>query len=259
MKYHVIGNGPQTVIALHGWFGSSRGWGPLPDLADTAAFRYVLVDCRGYGEARDETGEFTLAEIAADVLAVADELEAERFSLIGHSMGAAAAQKVLAQVPDRVVALVGINPVGPAPTPFDPDSRALFEGAAENPQNRFTIIDVTTGGRHSARWVQRMVDASLSRSTVRACGAYFQAWSTADFADAVRGASLPVLALVGEHDPVVTAEAITSAWSPLYPGLVVRTIGNAGHYPMDETPVNLITLIETFLSGSADRCGESAR
>jgi len=60
-------------MALHGWFGSARGWGSLPDYLDGSAFTYVFPNLRGYGGRRDVTGEFTMAEAAADALALAND------------------------------------------------------------------------------------------------------------------------------------------------------------------------------------------
>ena len=59
-----IGSGDRHVMALHGWFGSARGWGSLPEYLDGSAFTYVFPDLRGYGGRRDVTGEFTMAEAA---------------------------------------------------------------------------------------------------------------------------------------------------------------------------------------------------
>ena len=30
----IVGKGPNKVIALHGWFGSARGWGPFVQVLD---------------------------------------------------------------------------------------------------------------------------------------------------------------------------------------------------------------------------------
>jgi pimeloyl-ACP methyl ester carboxylesterase len=73
-SYLTVGSGDRHVMALHGWFGSARGWGSLPDHLVGSAFTYVFPDLRGYGGRRDVTGEFTMAEAAADALALADEL-----------------------------------------------------------------------------------------------------------------------------------------------------------------------------------------
>ncbi len=68
----------------------------LPELVDADTYTYALIDYRGYGARKDEAGEYTLEEISADTLALADELGWDRFALVGHSMGGAAALRVLA-------------------------------------------------------------------------------------------------------------------------------------------------------------------
>src|SRR3712207_4028066 len=109
---HRVGDGPHRVLALHGWFGSAGlGWGALPGLIDRNRFTWAFLDFRGYGERRDVTGEHTIAEAAADAVALADELGWDRFSVVGHSMGGIVAQRVLADTGDRVERLAGISPV----------------------------------------------------------------------------------------------------------------------------------------------------
>ena len=39
-------SGDHHVLALHGWFGSARGWGHLPEYLNTADFTYVFPDLR---------------------------------------------------------------------------------------------------------------------------------------------------------------------------------------------------------------------
>ena len=114
-----VGTGPSKILALHGWFGSGKDWGGLPDLIDGAHFTYAFPDYRGYGTRRDEPGEYTIAEAAADMLAVADTLGWDRFSLLGHSMGGIVAQQILANAPARVECLAGISPVPATGVPFD--------------------------------------------------------------------------------------------------------------------------------------------
>ena len=40
----VVGSGRTRVIALHGWFGSARGWGSLPAYLDSERFTYAFMD-----------------------------------------------------------------------------------------------------------------------------------------------------------------------------------------------------------------------
>src|SRR4051812_11098442 len=98
-SYISVGKGPHKVIALHGWFGSGAGWGAFANVLDEERFSYAFMDDRGYGGSKSAKGEYTMQEIAADTLALADALGWQRFSLIGHSMGGKAVQQVLADAP----------------------------------------------------------------------------------------------------------------------------------------------------------------
>lgn len=247
IPHRTVGSGPHHVFCLHGWFGSSQGWGSFPDHLDGDRFTYHFVDYRGYGARKDVEGDYSLQEIAQDVVALADELGVERFSLIGHSMGGAAVQRVLAVAPDRVEKMVGIAPVGAMPTPFDDDGRALFFGAPERRENRYGIVDLTTGNRLTPVWVNQVVEHSLENSTVASFAGHLDAWAGADFVDEVKGQQLPVLAVVGEHDPALGEATIRQTWEPTYPSCRVEVMANAGHYPTDETPVRLATVVEAFL------------
>ncbi|KAF7963736.1 alpha/beta hydrolase [Cupriavidus sp. UYMU48A] len=242
-----IGNGPNHVIALHGWFGHARGWGPLVDVLDGDCFTYAFIDYRGYGTRRGIPGSYDMEEIAADVVALADELEWQRFSLLGHSMGGKAMQAVAMLVPERVMALVGVTPVPPMPVPFDKATRMLFERAAGDFAARFAVIDHSTGERLSRHWVERLVQASADHADADAFGAYFQAWADTDFSAEIAGNRVPTLLLVGEHDPSLTAGVMEQTYGKVLPDLIIDVIRNSGHYPMDETPVYLATRIEAFL------------
>ena len=246
---HVLtGQGPVKVIALHGWFGSARGWGMLPELVDPDAYSWAFLDYRGYGDRRDEAGEHTVPEIAADALQLADELGWERFALVGHSMGGSAVLRVYADAPDRVSAVIGISPVPASGVPFDDDSWALFDGAAQADANRYAIIDFTTGNRQSKTWIDRMVAFSVANSTREAFGAYLPSWAKYDFSAELPAPSVPVKAIAGEHDPALGPDTMRATWLAQLPGCELDVQANAGHYPMYEAPVATMTSIEKTLS-----------
>jgi pimeloyl-ACP methyl ester carboxylesterase len=243
-----VGSGDHHVLALHGWFGSARGWGSLPDYLDGSAFTYVFMDLRGYGARRQVSGDFTMAEAAADAVALADELGWDRFSLVGHSMGGKAIHQVLLQAPDRVRKLVAVNPVPATEVPMDEDGWALFSGAAANPGNRAAIIDFTTGNRLTKIFIDQVVRHSLDQSTVEAFGAYLQSWAKDDFSATLKpDHGTEVKVIVGATDPALSAEVMEQTWLVFFPAAELEVLSNAGHYPMFETPVALATSIEEFL------------
>jgi pimeloyl-ACP methyl ester carboxylesterase len=110
-----IGSGDHHVLAVHGWFGSARGWGSLPDYLDRSAYTYAFMDLRGYGERKHVPGEFTMEEAATDAVALADELGWETFSVVGHSMGGKIAHQILLLSPERVRKLAKSQADGQTP------------------------------------------------------------------------------------------------------------------------------------------------
>lgn len=243
-----VGSGDHPVLCLHGWFGSADGWGYLPEVVDRERFTYWFPEMRGYGARREETGDYTMKEYAADALAAADELGLERFSVLGHSMGGKAAASLLDQAPERVRALVGVAPVAPAPVPLDEEGRGLFFGAPESDDNRRAIIDFTTGNRHSRAWLDAMVRFSREHSTQEAFAGAVASWVDDDYLPELGRPETPVACFVGETDPALSAEVMRQSWMKIYPDVTLVELASAGHYPMHETPVWLATQIEAYLS-----------
>ncbi|WP_406472365.1 alpha/beta fold hydrolase [Streptomyces sp. NBC_01615] len=259
LPHEVHGDGAHKVFAVHGWFADRSAYAAvLPDL-DRETFQYALVDLRGYGEAKDAVGAYTTAEAAADLVELADRLGWERFSVIGHSMGGAVAQRLLALAPDRLRRLVGVSPVPASGLPMPADQWELFADAAHKPENRRAIIDFTTGNRRPAVWLDRMVTRSIALSDAKAFRAWLDSWAGEDFHAEVEGAGVPALAVTGALDPALSAGLMQETWQSWYPGSEVHELLGAGHYAMDETPLELIRVVEAFLrdDGDSDGVGES--
>ncbi|KIZ19092.1 alpha/beta fold hydrolase [Streptomyces natalensis] len=252
LPHALHGSGPHKVIAVHGWLADRSAYDPLlPDL-DRDAFQYAVVDLRGYGEAKDAAGAYTTAEGAADVLALADRLGWERFSVVGHSMGGSVAQRVLAAAPHRVRRLVGVSPVPASGLPMPPDQWELFAGADHTPLHRRIILDTTTGGRRPAAWLDRMVRRSLERSEAKAFRAWLDSWAKEGFQAEIEGLRVPALVVTGALDPALSAELARQTWLRWYADSVLVELPAAGHYAMDETPLELIRVVEDFLRADGD-------
>lgn len=244
--FHRVGHGPHAVLVLHGWFGDAHAFEPIEAWLSRDRFSYVFMDYRGYGGLKEADGEYTIDEIAADTLALADALGFHTFSLVGHSMGGMAIEKIAACAPERVRALIPLAPVPCGGIAFDPDKRALFEGAADRRDHRVTIIDRSTGHRLPLSWVEWKAAYSEAHASRKAFAAYFRAWADTDFSDEVGGGH-PVKVIVGEHDPVFNQKLMTETYLRRYPLATIEVLANAGHYPMNETPLALVAVLERFL------------
>lgn len=116
VAYDVSGSGP-VVILLHGGGQDRQVWhraGYVSRLAKE--FTVVTIDIRGNGESDKprDVSAYHFARINEDLLAVADAVKAQRFSLWGFSYGANVGRYLASQT-DRVQSMVYIGiPFGPA-------------------------------------------------------------------------------------------------------------------------------------------------
>lgn len=244
--YTVFGTGPCKVLALHGWFGDERFLAPLQGLLDPLRSTWASVAYRGYGASRHLKGAYTMEEISRDARGIADQLGWDSYNLVGHSMGGKAALRIYHDAPERVQRIIGIAPVGPAAVPFESAVRRLFEGAIADQANRFAIVDRSTGNLRPKNWVQGLVDRSVSTSDPDAFGGYFRAWADTEV-PLPSGAATAVHALVGRHDPSITESAVRATLSKAFPALQVHVVESAGHYPLDEAPIDTSSLLQRLL------------
>lgn len=247
LGYKQLGSGDKKVIVLHGWFSDQTMFDSLEHALDLKTFTYILPAYRGYGDSKDLSGRYDMAEISSDVLALADSLGWQQFSLIGHSMGGMAVQRILADAPNKVEKIIALTPVPTSGTPLDEEGQKLFGEAATNMDNRRAIIDLTTGHRLTPAWIDYMAEYSSQTATQEAFHHYMLAWTQTDFLDDIINNPIPIKIIVGEHDLAISEELMQQTYMQWYPNAELEVIPNSGHYPMEETPIALATSIEQFL------------
>ena len=95
-------SGYPPVIALHGWLDNANSFDRmLPHMKD---LHVIALDLAGHGRSdfRSQDSSYDIWCDIADVLAVADQMGWETFSLLGHSRGAVIAGLVTGAFPERI-------------------------------------------------------------------------------------------------------------------------------------------------------------
>ena len=102
------------LLALHGWLDNAGSFALLaPRLA--SRFRVIALDLPGHGHS-DHLAPGTsyhYLDYVRLVLAAADALRLDRYSLLGHSLGAGIAALAAAAMPERIERLLLIEGLGP--------------------------------------------------------------------------------------------------------------------------------------------------
>ena len=106
------GEGGLPVLFVHSFAGSSSHWqAQLAPLRKER--RAIAMDMRGHGQsAASVTDDYRVEQLARDIAAVADRLHLQRFVLVGHSLGGAAAAAYAGEHPERLAGLVLVGTPG---------------------------------------------------------------------------------------------------------------------------------------------------
>lgn len=245
-------------ILLHG-FPLHRGiWDPIrPALVQVC--RLITPDLRGFGESPAGDGGCGMADLAADVLALADSLGVGRFAIGGHSMGGYVALAVAAAAPARIAGVALIA------------SRAGADDDAARERRRAVAAHIATAGSGPFldEFLPRMfAPATLARAPrllaeVRAMAdcvpirvliaAQAGMADRPDHAAVLASLTVPVVVLGGAEDALIPAREIERDGLAAQHGRTVL-IASAGHLPMLERPIatadTLAAFVRTIGSGA---------
>ncbi|MGE6791162.1 alpha/beta fold hydrolase [Pseudomonas guineae] len=125
---HVYGpEDGRPVIALHGWLDNAASFARLAPLLP--GLRIVALDFAGHGHSdhRPPGSSYAIWDYAHDVLQVAEQFGWQRFSLLGHSMGAIVSVLLAAAMPERVERLALIDGLIPYTGEADSSPQKLGE------------------------------------------------------------------------------------------------------------------------------------
>ncbi|MBV8982647.1 MAG: alpha/beta fold hydrolase [Acidimicrobiia bacterium] len=126
LVFDVRDEGPEggdLVILLHGFPETKASWNRVVPLLTAAGYRVLAPDQRGYSPRARPQGRraYVADNLVADVLALADAAEADRFHVVGHDWGGAVAWYAAMWEPQRLKTLTSL--ATPHPKAF---SRSLL-------------------------------------------------------------------------------------------------------------------------------------
>ena len=214
----------------------------------------AALDLPGHG--RSQGAPLTSVDAIAEWLAAAtDAVGAQRYALVGHSMGALASLEHAARHPDRVEKLLLLGAAVPMAV-----SDALLDLAAGNDPRAYELVTAWShapgyqlgGSRLPGVWLAGQTLRLLERSApgvlhndLLACRDY------AGGIDAASRVRCPTLLVLAERDLMAPAKAAAALEAALQQPLRAA-LGGVGHAMMSENPDGVLDVLRTFLEMPAN-------
>lgn len=247
---HVDGpQGAPALVLLHAIATHSALW--LPQLgAWSARWRVVRIDLPGHGVSDPPQGAPTLADYAAQVRDVLDELEIGRAAIVGLSLGGMVAQAFALAYPQRVSALV----LAHTSARTDAAVRALWDRRLEQfqqfglePQVAPTLERwFTRAFAASAPLTMQWVAGQIRATAPAGYAAAIHAIQQLDHQGRLREIAAPTLVLAGEADSAVPPAA-ASAMAEAIAGARLVVLPDAAHLGSVQQPVAFAETVGSFL------------
>lgn len=104
---------PRRVLALHGWLDNANTFDHVAPLLDDVEL--VALDMAGHGmsDHKPEPTSYHFIDYVPEVARAADALGWDRFTLLGHSLGAGVCVVLAGTLPERIEKLALIEGLGP--------------------------------------------------------------------------------------------------------------------------------------------------
>ena len=231
-----------TIVLLHDSLGCVELWRDFPALLATATRRRVVAyDRLGFGRSDARTGRPSKDFIAEEAVAIfptlREQLDIDRFVVVGHSVGGGMAVEIAVDAPADCEALVTMS------------AQAFVE------DRTIAGLRVAQAQFEDPRQVERLARYHGSKASW-ALDAWLGQWLDPAFASWSLDATLPrvacpVLAIHGEQDEYGSAA---------HPGRIVDGVAGparlemlpgVGHVPYREQPERVVQLIADFLATAA--------
>jgi 3-oxoadipate enol-lactonase len=239
VSYTVDGVPDAPVVVLSNSLGATRGmWDPqAPALAER--YRVVTYDTRGHGESPAPAGPYTLDDLVDDLVALLDEVGAERAHVAGLSLGGMIAMRLAIREPHRVDRLAVLcTSARPDPQPFL-DRAALVRSGGTAPlapvvAGRWLTPPYAAEHPDLVARLEAMIAAADDEGYAACCEVVARLDLRADLARI----TAPTLVVSGAEDPALPPEHQRVIADGI-PGAELLTVSPGAHLANLEQPLQV--------------------
>lgn len=249
LHHEISGPGDAPTLLLGGSLGTTLAmWEPQVEaLSDW--LKLVTFDHRGHGGSPVPEGPYRIAEMGQDVIALMDELDLNRVSYCGVSIGGMVGQWVAGNHPERIenLILIATSAYLGAPDPWLERAATVRRAGSVG-----VIADAVVARWFTPGWAAEHEDivkahrAMLARTPVEGYASSCEALAQLDVRDELSRITASTLVISGADDtaiPPAHQQAIAAAVK----GAHLQTIPDAAHIPSVQHAARVNELILEYI------------
>lgn len=237
------------IVLLHGFCGSHEYWNKIiPDLSKK--HRVLAVDLRGHGQSSTAKDEYQIEHMADDIAKLMRNLEVEKATIIGHSLGGYVTLAFAERFPEMLHSFALIHSTA---LPDDESGKANRikgmeriekEGIEPFVQDLIPKLLAPQNIEKCDGEIQFAKQIGNKTSKYGAIGALQAMKNRGDRQKVLQNQELPILLIAGKNDGVIPPEKTF-----LHNGdhIIERTLERSGHMGMLEESEQLTAIIFEFL------------
>lgn len=262
MHYFTAGNGPETLLLIHGYAQSAHMWeAAMPELAKR--FTVIAPDLPGFGESDIPKDGLDMKTAATRVHALIKQLNVTKARVVGHDIGLMVAYAYAAMYSSETEKLVEMDAFLPGigdwettyHNPFlwhfffnGPTPEALVKGRERIYFEHFWNDFAADGKKSLSETDRKYYTTGYARDgRMRAGWAYFQSFPQAAKDFAILGKTkltMPVLVISGAK---AGGPGLGEQLKLVATNVTSIVLENTGHWVIDENPTAVMQAFAKFL------------
>lgn len=248
ISYDIVGKGDTSLVFIHGWNLDHTYWDYSVEKLKN---RYTIVslDLAGHGNSGKDRTTWTAESFGRDILHIINKQKLKNVVLVAHSLGGEIALEVRNQIPDKIIAIIGVDNFKDVSFKVTPELRidlkqylARFKRNYQEMADSLARANIRSDNRDL---INRIVKDYKSADPKIALAIYKNMVPKyASDKDQLQKLNFKLRIIASDYMPF--NEDALRRYTPF--GYDIIWINGAGHFPMVEQPEEFLAGLKKFLS-----------
>lgn len=250
IEYRLYGSGDPAVILVHGWASDANYW---QEQLEALKPRYTVValNLAGHGASGANRTDWSIANYAQDVAAVARQIPNPHLILVGHSMGGDVSLAAVPLIGPRVIGVIAVDAlrsVGLPPLPATQIEQRIAPFQADFVGETRKLVSTQLFTRDANPTLVQKVAYDMSLEPPAVAIPSMRSLLSMDLAAVLPAVHVPVFAINSDLMPTDAARIRKSI-----PDFTLDVLDHSGHFLMLEAPARFNPLLLKDLDALAQR------